>query len=71
MDSNMNHRHVQVHSAELHRRAELHRLAAQARSEGKTKPHREIPLHIPNPVSGLGRAIGRVTAAVRAARRPA
>jgi hypothetical protein len=31
MDPNMNFRHAQVHSADLHRRSELHRLAAQAR----------------------------------------
>jgi hypothetical protein len=32
MDSRLNHRHAQVRSAELHRRAELHRLAAKARA---------------------------------------
>jgi hypothetical protein len=31
MDSNLNYRHVQVHSADLQRRAELHRLAAETR----------------------------------------
>ena len=31
MDSSFNYRHAQVHGAELNRRAELHRLAAQAR----------------------------------------
>jgi hypothetical protein len=31
MDPNLNYRHVQVRSADLHRQAELHRLAAQAR----------------------------------------
>lgn len=32
MDSSLNYRHAQVHGAELSRRAELHRLAAQARA---------------------------------------
>jgi hypothetical protein len=31
MDSNLNYRHVQVHSGDLQRRAELHRLAAESR----------------------------------------
>jgi hypothetical protein len=31
MDSSLNYRHVQVHSADLQRRAELHRLAAETR----------------------------------------
>jgi hypothetical protein len=31
MDSNLNYRHVQVHSGDLQRHAELHRLAAEAR----------------------------------------
>ncbi|HEY3192194.1 MAG TPA: hypothetical protein VGJ61_05360 [Solirubrobacterales bacterium] len=32
MDPNLNHRHVQIHSAELLARAELHRLAGRARA---------------------------------------
>jgi hypothetical protein len=32
MDSSFNYRHAQVHGAELSRRADLHRLAAQARA---------------------------------------
>lgn len=37
MDSGLNQRHAQDHSAELNRRAELHRLAAQAREPRKSR----------------------------------
>ena len=37
MDSGLNQRHAQDHSAELNRRAELHRLAAQARDPRQPK----------------------------------
>jgi hypothetical protein len=53
MDPSLNYRHSQVHAAELHRRAELHRLASQARAAkrdtGPAHPH----LHL----GGLARTV--------------
>jgi hypothetical protein len=79
MDSNLNHRHVQVrsaelhrqaelhrHSAELHRKAELHRLATRARADRKAKPQQRPTIRVPSPVTGFRWLAGRVTAAVRA-----
>jgi hypothetical protein len=64
MDSNLNYRHAQVHSAELRRQAELHRLAVRTRDDRKAKPRRQTTFRVPNPVSGIGWIIGRVRAAV-------
>src|SRR3954454_19093216 len=36
MDSSFNHRHAQVHSADLHHRAELHRQVVSARAERRS-----------------------------------
>jgi hypothetical protein len=69
MDSNLNYRHVQVHSAELHRQAELHRLATKARADRKAKPPRQTTFYFPKPLPRIAWIIGRVTAAVRATNR--
>jgi hypothetical protein len=66
MHSNLNYRHVQVHSADLHRDAAQHRLATSARGPRRVKPRREFTLRVPNPISGFAWIFGRVTAAVRA-----
>ena len=54
MFSDLNHEHVKVHSAELHRRAELHRLAAEAgaskRDAGPASPSR---LHLGGLANGI------------------
>jgi hypothetical protein len=71
MDPNLNYRRVQVHSAELHRQAELHRLAAKARADREPEPRQQTTFHVPNPLSGVTWVVGRVTAAVRAANRAA
>jgi hypothetical protein len=56
MDSNLNIQHAEIHSAELHRRAELHRITATARAVKRgVKPTRQSQLHL-----------GGLTAAVRA-----
>jgi hypothetical protein len=46
MDSGLNQRHSQDHAAELNRRAELHRLAAQARAPRQPKTR---SIRIPHP----------------------
>jgi hypothetical protein len=60
MFSNLSHRRVQVHSAELHRRAELHRMAASTR-EPKPKPDRTTPRRaaVPSFVAGVYSAVAR------------
>ena len=65
MDPSMNHRHSQVHAADLHRRAELHRLAAEARAtrrEGAAKP---VLLAPTSPLERVGALIGRVGRRIR------
>ena len=59
MDSNLNTRHAEIHSAELHRRADLHRVAATARAVKRdARPTRQSQLHL----GGLTEAV-RATAA--------
>ena len=54
MDPNMNFRHAQVHWADLHRRSELHRLAAQARQAGRVaRPSRAPRLQLAGVSSAL------------------
>ena len=66
MDSRLNHRHAQIRSAELHRRAELHRLAAKARAmEGGTRETGRSRLHL----GGLAQAISSTFARVGSATR--
>jgi hypothetical protein len=57
MDSNMNFRHAQVHSADLHRRSELHRLAAQGRQGGRFARPSRAPRLQPAGVSSAVRAM--------------
>jgi hypothetical protein len=54
MDPNMNFRHAQVHSADLQRRSELHRLATQAREARRVaKPSRAPRLRLAGVSSAL------------------
>jgi hypothetical protein len=57
MDPNMNFRHAQVHWADLHRRSELHRLAAQARQAGRVARPPRAPRLQPTGVSSAVRAM--------------
>jgi hypothetical protein len=60
MFSNLSHRRVQVHSDELHRRAELHRIAASTR-EPKPEPEQTTPRRaaVPGFVAGVYAAVAR------------
>jgi hypothetical protein len=61
MDPSMNHRHAQDHSADLHRRAELHRLAASGReAKREASPERPARRRVPSLAAGLAWIIGRV-----------
>jgi hypothetical protein len=63
MDSSLNYRHVQVHSADLHRRGELHRLAAAARaSKREDGPAGQSRFHLIS-LAALRSAAARVNAA--------
>lgn len=66
MDPSMNHRHSQVHAADLYRRAELQRLAAEARAarieEKAARPARLAP---PRPLETVGAFIGRIGRRIR------
>src|SRR5262245_55227708 len=66
-DLNLNYRRVKVRSAELHRPAELHRLAGTTRADRKAKASRPSTLHVR--VSGIGSIVRRVTAVIRPASR--
>jgi len=74
MDPQMNYRHTQVHAADLHRQAELHRLAAQARkTRGEARPARPSLLAPPSLVETIQRTMGRFGRRIRhplAASRP-
>jgi hypothetical protein len=65
MDSGLNQRHAQEHSAELQRRADLHRLAAAAREARRPKTR---TLEIPHPGAGLFALLSRTGNAPRRAR---
>ena len=56
MDSGLNQRHAQDHSAELNRRAELHRLAAQARDPRQPKMR---SVRIPHPGAAVFALLSR------------
>jgi hypothetical protein len=56
MDSGLNKRHAEDHSAELTRRAELHRLAAQARDPRKPKLR---SVRIPHPGAAVFALLSR------------
>jgi hypothetical protein len=65
MDSNLNYRHVQVHSGDLQRRAELHRLAAEARrSRNGRAPAGAERFHLVS-LAAIRSAAARVGAAAR------
>jgi hypothetical protein len=71
MDPSMNYRHSQVHTAELHRRAELHRLAAKARATDRDAiPTRPSLLASPTVMERARVAMGRLRHR-RAATKPA
>jgi hypothetical protein len=61
MDPSMNQRHAQIHSGDLHRRAELHRLAAKARAaeRGSESPGRS-GLHLCSLANGIRATVARV-----------
>jgi hypothetical protein len=57
MNSSINYRHVRSHSTDLHHRAELARLAAQARGERRTGRSRS--LEIPHPGAAVMALLSR------------
>lgn len=60
MDPNMNFRHAQVHWADLHRRSERHRLAAQAREARRVaRPSRAPRLQLAGVSSALRAMLSR------------
>ena len=61
-DLHLTHRRVNVHAAELHRQAELHRLAASGRGDRTPEPSQQSTLPITSPVPRIGRIVQRVTA---------
>lgn len=66
MDPRLNHRHAQIHSTELHRRAELHRLAAKARAnERGTRQNRKSRLHLGDLAQAIRASFARVGSAAR------
>ena len=67
-DLHLNHRRVKDRAAELHRQAELHRLATRTRADRKLETPRQPTLQIPSPVTGIASVVQRVTAAIRAAK---
>jgi hypothetical protein len=73
MDSNLNYRHAQTHAADLHRRAELHRLAATARASERgarpTRPSRRPLGSLTGSLTGAFRkTVARVSAAFASVR---
>jgi hypothetical protein len=76
MDPNMNYRHSQVHAEDLHRRAELHRLAAEARTarrdEKAARPSLLAPAGLLETIQAtmgrVGTRLRHPSAATRAAR---
>ena len=66
MDPSMNHRQSQVHAADLYRRAELHRLAAESLATRRevtfAKPQLVAP---PNPLATVEAFIGRIGRRIR------
>jgi hypothetical protein len=66
MDSGLNQRHAQDHSAELQRRAELHRLAARAREE---KGQKVRLVGMPHPGAAVFALLSRAGNTPRRARR--
>ena len=66
MDPSMNHRHSQVRAADLHRRAELHRVIAEVRAtrreETASKPSL---LALPSPTETAGEFVGRIGRRIR------
>jgi hypothetical protein len=67
MDSNLNYRHAQTHSAELYRRAELHRLAASASAtERGARPTRPSRRYLGSAAGALRTSVARVSAAFAA-----
>jgi hypothetical protein len=66
MDSSFNYRHTQIHSADLQRQAELHRLAAQARrTRRETRPERPSLLAPPSLAETVHATIGRIGGRLR------
>jgi hypothetical protein len=64
MDSNLNYRHAQTHAADLHRRAELHRLAATVRaSERGARPTRPSRRPLGSLAGAFRKTVARVSAA--------
>ena len=66
MDSGLNQRHAQDHSAELNRRAELYRQAASARESRQSGPRR---VRIPHPGAAVFALLSSPRHAPRRARR--
>jgi hypothetical protein len=66
MDPSMNHRHTQVHAADLHRRAELHRLTAEVRATRReeTAANPSV-LTLTSPLQRVGVLMGRVGRRIR------
>jgi hypothetical protein len=66
MDPRLNHRHAQIHSAELHRGAELHRLAAKARAtERGTRQNSRSRLHLGGVAQAIFTSLAHVGSAAR------
>jgi hypothetical protein len=66
MDSNLNIRHAELHSAELHRRAELHRITATARAMKRgARPTRQSQLHLGGLTEAVRATAARLSTAVR------
>jgi len=67
MDPRMYQRHTQIHSAELHRRAELNRLAATARAtERGTGQTSKSGLHLGGLAQAIRTSFAHVGSAARA-----
>jgi hypothetical protein len=63
MDSSFNYRHAQIHEADLHRRAERHRLAAQARNtQRETRPETRSLLAPPGLIETVRATLARLAA---------
>ena len=66
MDPSMNHRQSQVHAADLYQRAELHRLAAEARATRREGTVAKPPLVAPpSPLATVEAFIGRIGRRIR------
>jgi hypothetical protein len=69
MASDLINLRAHAHSAELHRRAELHRLAAGGRaSKPEARPTTRSLLHLGSPAEAVRWTVARVSAAVAALR---